>query len=163
MQGYEVRTIDGDKIGHVVETNDEFLIIEHGLLKTKHALPRKLAEVDEAAGVVTTTLSKQLVYDSPKVKGGDLDHETIAEHYGLAEGYSDPPTRGLGDLEPDDPARTAEQDAERFGVDPVEDRIRIREGLSTHEGPLDEPMYSPGVTGGDRRRDYPRDEPPKDD
>ena len=162
MQGYEVVTIDGDKIGHVVGEDGEFLIVEHGLLKKKHALPRKLTEVDEAAGVVRTTLSKELVYDSPKVDG-DLDHETIAEHYGLAEGYPDPPTRGVGDLEPDDPAWTAEQDAERFGVDPIEDRIRIHEALSTGEGPLDEPLYSPGVTGGDRRLDYPKDEPPKDD
>jgi hypothetical protein len=50
-------------------------------------------------------------------------------------------------LEPDDPAGTAEQDAERYGVDPIEDRIRIHDALSSHEGPLDEPTYSPGVTG----------------
>jgi hypothetical protein len=162
MQGYEVVTIDGDKIGHVVGEDGEFLIVEHGLRKTKHALPRKLTEVDEAAGVVTTTLSKELVNDSPKVKG-DLDHEAIAEHYGLAEGYPDPPTRGLGDLEPDDPAWTAEQDAERLGVNPIEDRIRIEKALSTREGPLDEPGYSPGVTGGDRRLDYPKEDREHDD
>ena len=162
MQAYEVVTIDGDKLGHVVGEDGEFLIIEHGLRKTKHALPRKLTEVDEAAGVVRTTLSKEIVNESPKVKG-DLDHETIGEHYGLAEGYPDPPTRGLGDLEPDDPAWTAEQDAERLGVNPIEDRIRIEKALSTNEGPLDEPEYSPGVTGGDRRLDYPKDEREHDD
>ncbi len=162
MQGYEVVTIEGDKLGHVVGEDGEFLIIEHGLRKTKHALPRKLTEVDEAAGVVRTTLSKEIVNDSPKVKG-DLDHEVIGEHYGLAEGYPDPPTRGLGDLEPDDPAYTAEQDAERLGVNPIEDRIRIEKALSTNEGPLDEPEYSPGVTGGDRRLDYPKVDRENDD
>jgi hypothetical protein len=162
MQRYEVVTFDGDKIGHVVGEDGEFLIIEHGLRKTKHAVPRKLTEVDEAAGVVRTTLSKELINDSPKVKG-DLDHEAIGEHYGLAEGFADPPTRGLGDLEPDDPAWTAEQDAERFGVNPIEDRVAIHEALSTGEGPFDEAPSSPGVTGGDRRRDYPRSKPSDDD
>src|SRR6266581_5589239 len=52
MQGYEVVTIEDDKLGHVVGEDGEFLIVEHGLLKKKHALPRKLTEVDEAAGVV---------------------------------------------------------------------------------------------------------------
>ena len=163
MQGYEVVTIDGDKLGHVVGEDGEFLIVEHGLLKKKHAVPRKLTEVDQAVGVVRTTLSKEIVYDSPKVDGDNLDHETIAEHYGLAEGYADPPTRGLGELEPDDPAWTAEQDAERLGVNPIEDRIRSEKALSTGEGPFDEASYSPGVTGGDRRLDYPKDEREHDD
>jgi hypothetical protein len=136
MQGYDVRTIDGEKIGHVVDTKDDYLIVEHGLLKTKHALPQTFAEVDEREGIVRTTLSKQLVHSSPKVDG-ELDRIAVAEHYGLAEGLSDPPTRGLEDLEPDGPAWTS-------------------------EGRLDEASYSPGATGGDRRLDYPKDDPPKD-
>src|ERR1051326_561820 len=110
MERYDVRTIDGDKIGHVVGEDGEFLIIEHGLLKTKHALPRVLAEVDDAEQIVRTTLSKDLVYDSPKVDG-EVDHAAVAEHYGLAEGFEDAPTRGLGDLEPDDPALVANESA----------------------------------------------------
>jgi hypothetical protein len=47
MQGYDVRTIDGD-----------YLVVEHGLLKTKHALPTVFAEVDADEQVVRTTLSK---------------------------------------------------------------------------------------------------------
>ena len=31
--------------------------------------------------------------------------------------------------------------------------------VSSGEGPLDGPQYSPGVTGGDRVRDYPKDSP----
>ena len=104
MKGYDVRTIDDDKVGHVVDTDGDFFIVEHGLLKSKHALPMTFAEVDEDAGVVRTTLSKSLIHDSPKVNG-EIDRQAIAEHYGLAEGFTDPPTRGLGDvLEPDDPA-----------------------------------------------------------
>ena len=155
MQGYDVRTIDNDKIGHVVDTDGDYLIVEHGLLKTKHALPKTFAEVDAEEQVVRTTLSKGLIYDSPKING-ELDRTAVAEHYGLAEGFTDPPTRGLGDLEPDDPARTAEQDAARAGIDPVEERVSIRQGSARGEGPFDEPPSSPGVTGGDRRRDYPK-------
>ena len=106
------------------------------------------AEVDENAGVVRTTLSKSLIHDSPKVNG-EIDRQAIAEHYGLAEGFTDPPTRGLGDVLPDDPA---------FGADDgVEERVAVRNAMTTGEGPLDEPPSSPGVTGGDRRRDYPSD------
>jgi hypothetical protein len=150
MQGYDVCTIDGDKIGHVIDTNEDFLIVEHGLLKTKHALPMVFAEVDEDEHVVRTTLSKDLIYRSPKVNG-ELDRTAVAEHYGLAEGFTDPPTRGLGDLEPDDPAYAADE--------PLQERVAVRKALAGDEGPLDEPMSSPGITGGDRRRDFPKDYP----
>ena len=147
---YEVVTIDGDKIGHLVDEQGEYLIVEHGLLKSKHALPKTFAETDETEGVIRTTLSKQLVYDSPKVNG-HFDQAAIAEHYGLAEGFTDPPTRGLGELEPDDPAFVANE--------PLHERIVGRNEVAEDEGPLDAAGYSPGATGGDRRRDYPRDVP----
>ena len=100
-----------------------------------------------------TTLSKALIYDSPKVNG-ELDRQAVAEHYGLAEGYEDPITRGAGELLPDDPARSAEEDAVRAGIDPVHERVEIKEGLAPGEGPYDR-GNSPGFTGGDRFRDAP--------
>jgi hypothetical protein len=148
MEGYDVRTIDGDKIGHVIGTDGDYLIVEHGLLKSKHALPQTFAEVDDGEQVVRTTLSKDLIYDSPKV-GGELDRIAVAEHYGLAEGFTDPPTRGLGELEPDDPAWAADE--------PLRERIVARKEVAGSEGPSDDAPPSPGVTGGDRRRDYPKD------
>jgi hypothetical protein len=129
LDSYDVLTIDDDKVGHVIEDHGDYLIVEHGLLKTKHALPRTFAEIEPDAKIVRTTLSKQLIHDSPKV-GDDYDRREIAEYYGLAEGYEDPVTRGAGDLLPDDPARSAEEDAIRAGVDPVQERLRVREGLS---------------------------------
>jgi hypothetical protein len=155
MEGYDVKTIDGDKIGHVVDSDGDYLIVEHGLLKSKHALPTTFAEVDGDEHVVRTTLSKRLIYDSPKING-ELDRIAVAEHYGLAEGFTDAPTRGLGDLEPDDPAWTAEQDAAPVGID-VQERVSIRQAGARGEGSNDEPPSSPGVTGRDRRRDYPKD------
>ncbi len=147
MHGYDVLTVDDEKIGQVVDVDDDYLIVEHGLRHTKHALPQVFAAVEPDASIVRTTLSKQLVYDSPKVNG-EVDRTAVAEHYGLAEGYEDPPTRGLGDLLPQDPALGAE--------DSGPDRVRIREGVSSGKGDLDR-GNSPGLTGGDRYRDYPRD------
>jgi hypothetical protein len=129
MDGYDVLTTDGDKVGHVLEDDGDYLIVEHGLLKTKHALPRTFAEIEPDAKILRTTLSKQLIHDSPKV-GDDYDRHEVAEYYGLAEGYEDPVTRGAGELLPDDPARSAEEDAMRAGVNPVQERLRVREGLS---------------------------------
>ena len=149
MHGTDVVTIDGDKIGHVVDERDGFLIVEHGLLKSKHAIPQKCVEA-EGEGVLRTTLSKSLVHDSPKVNG-EFDREAIAEHYGLAEGFEDPPTRGLGIVEPDDPAFTDDRS--------FQERLRASKEVSSGEGPDDGPQYSPGVTGGDRVRDYPKDSP----
>ncbi len=154
MHGFDVLTFDDEKVGHVVGEEGDYLIVEHGLLKTHHALPRTFADVDDSAHVVRTTLSKQLIHHSPKVNG-ELDQQLIAEHYGLAEGYEDPITRGAGELLPDDPARSAEEDAVRAGVDPVHQRVGLREGLSSGEGAHDR-GNSPGITGGDRFRDAPR-------
>src|SRR6266542_2861651 len=148
MHGFDVRTFDDDTVGHVVGEEGDYLIVEHGLRKTHHALPRTFADVDDSAQVVRTTLSKQLIYDSPKANG-ELDRQAVAEHYGLAEGFTDPLTRGLGDLEPDDPAYAADE--------PLRERVAVRKALAGDEGPLDEAPPSPGVTGGDRRRDYPKD------
>lgn len=149
MQGYDVRAIDGDKIGHVIDTDGDYLIVEHGLLKSKHALPLTFAEVDADNKVVRTTLSKDLIYDSPKVNG-ELDRQAVAEHYGLAEGFTDPTTRGLdNDLEADDSAYTADES--------LREHIEVRKEVVAGEGSFDEPPSSPGVTGGDRRRDFPKD------
>jgi hypothetical protein len=148
MKGYDVRTIDDNKIGHVVDADGDFLIVEHGLLHSKHALPKTFAEVDADEQVVRTTLSKDLIYDSPKVNG-ELDRQAVLEHYGLAEGFTDPTTRGLDDgLEPDDSSYSAEPS--------IREHVEVRKEVVAGEGPFDEPPSSPGLTGGDRRRDYPK-------
>ena len=149
MQGYDVLTVDDDKIGHIVDLDGDYLIVEHGLLHTKHALPRTFAEIDEEAKIVRTTMSKQLVHESPKVNH-EIDRTAVAEHYGLAAGYEDPPTRGAGELLPDDPALAADDSAT------VRERVRVHKGLTSGHGDLDR-GESPGLTGGDRYKDYPRD------
>lgn len=132
MEGYEVITSDARKAGRVAEVKGDNLIIEHGLLfKSRHAVPKVLAHADESEQVVRLSVSSELVQNSPKVDNGHVDQQAVAQHYGLAAGEPAPETKGYGELTPDDPARSAEQEELRTGVEPApERRARIREGRS---------------------------------
>ena len=99
MEGYDLRTIDGDKVGRVVDTDGDYLIVEHGLLKTKHALPKQYAEVHAEKDVVQTNLTKELIYESPKIDG-EVDAAAVDKYYDDCAGLSDAPTRAsVADLE----------------------------------------------------------------
>jgi hypothetical protein len=107
MDGYDLITSDDKRLGHVVGTAGDNVIVEHGhLRKTRHAIPQTFIDVHDDESVVRTTLSKQLIDDSPKVADdGDVDEEQIAAYYGLASGDSTAPaTEGYGALNADDPA-----------------------------------------------------------
>jgi len=133
MEGYEVIGSDGGKLGHVVEIEGDLLVIEEGKLrKARYAIPKAFAHPDDQEQVVRLTVSKELVEDSPPLKNGDLDRKAVAAHYGLAEGYEAPETEGDGDLTPDDPAWSAEQEELRTGVEPApKQRAESREGQET--------------------------------
>ena len=130
MEGFEVVTSDDCKIGHVVEVRDGHLIVEHGLLKkTCHAVPETFAHEDPANNTVRLSVSKAIVETSPKLENGTFDTEAVAEHFGLAEGFVAPETEGYGELLPDDPGVSADQDAFRAGRQPADqERAEIREG-----------------------------------
>jgi hypothetical protein len=136
MEGYEVITSDERKAGHVVAVKGDNLIVEHGLLlKKQHAVPKVLAHEDASERVVRLSVSSELVDASPKVDDGQVDQRAVAQHYGLASGEPAPETEGYGELSPDDPARSAEQEQLRAGVEPAPaHRARMREG-ETEPGP----------------------------
>ena len=148
MEGYDVITSDEHKLGHVVGTIGDNVVVEHGTLrKTKHAVPKVFVHADDAEKVVRLTISKELVEDSPKLNGDEPDEQAIAEHYGLAEGYAEPETLGDGELLPDDPAWSAEEQELRTGVPTAEqERLRARQG--------DEFPESPGLLGERTPRPY---------
>jgi hypothetical protein len=129
MDGYDVVTSDDRRIGTVVETRGDYLIVEHGkLLKTRHALPKAFAHPIDAERLVRVTVSKELVAESPKV-GDRWDERAIARHYGLAGGTDHPETEGDRVILHDDPAESASVDGARHGVKPAEqERAEIREG-----------------------------------
>jgi hypothetical protein len=132
MEGYEVITSDDRKAGRVTEVKGDNLIVENGLLlKRRHAVPKVLAQADESEQVVRLSVSSELVENSPKVDNDHIDQQAVAQHYGLAAGEPAPATEGYGELTPDDPALSAEQEELRTGVEPAAARrARIREGES---------------------------------
>jgi len=100
MEGYDVVTIEDEKVGKVVGTHGDHLIVEQGTIrKSKHALPRTFAEVDESEKVVRMTVTKDIFCDSPKVNG-EVDETAIALHYGLAGNSEAPPTEGYAGITP---------------------------------------------------------------
>jgi len=138
MEGYEVITFDDEKAGTVVGRQGQFLIVEHGsIFKHRRPLPDTFATVDDDAGVVRATVSKDVLESAPQLEDDTVDERAAAEHYGL-ETASD----GLPD---EDTPLSAERAA-------IEERAEQHGRLAPGEGPNDE-LASPGITGGDRRRD----------
>ena len=137
MEGYEVISSDDHKLGEVVEVKGDNLIVERGMLrKSKHAVPKVFAEPDGSEKVVRLTIPEDVVGTSPKLDNGEVDQRGVAEHYGLAAGDPAPETEGYGELLPDDPARSAEEQELRTGVEPAaQQRANVRKG----DAPLDEP------------------------
>src|SRR5215210_516760 len=136
MQNYDVVTNDDKKVGHVVDTQGDFLVVEHGLLrKTRTAIPRDMAAVDEPEHTIRLSVSKEVFEDAPTLQDGELDTAAVAAYYGLADGSTTPDTEGYGDVTSGDPARTAEQDARRYGDEsPEQERARIREQEGAETG-----------------------------
>jgi hypothetical protein len=130
MEGFEVVTSDDCKLGHVVDVREGHLVVEHGLLKkTRHAVPEVFAHADDAEKTVRLSVSKDIVESSPKLENGSFDTQAVAEHFGLAAGTPGPGTEGYGDVLPDDPARSADQDLLRAGQEPADkQRAETREG-----------------------------------
>jgi hypothetical protein len=124
MEGYEVITSDDQRLGKVVHVEDGYLVVEHRhlLKERRHAIPLAFAHADDAEQVVRLSVSKELIEDGPELKDGEFDRKAIAAHYGLAEGYVSPETLGDGELLPDDPALSEEQEDLRLGREPAAER-----------------------------------------
>jgi hypothetical protein len=155
MDGFDVFTFDDHKVGHVVGRSGRFLVVEHGtVFKHRRPVPETFATVDEDARVVRLNISKEILESAPEVRDGDVDEAASADHYGLAGGYAAPETVGYGRIEDSETALSAErEELDRLGTSATEERAERLGRLEPGQGPDDRPMPSPGVTGGDRRRD----------
>ena len=81
MEGYDVVSSDDQKVGHVVETQNGYLIVESGMLrKTKHAIPLDMTRLDNEDEAVRLTVSKQMVEEGPTVDDGDW--QSVEDYYG---------------------------------------------------------------------------------
>jgi hypothetical protein len=160
MDGYDfITAVDDKRWGTVVGRQDDYVIVEHGTLR-KHcyAVPESAVEVDESAQQVRTTLSGEIIGESPRVEGDSADWNAVARHYGLAETEAAPPTEGYGDTVAGDPALGAEYQEGRAGIDTAtEERARIREGDADATDAM--PDESPALLG-DRLADVREDEKP---
>jgi hypothetical protein len=128
MEGYNVNTSDEFTLGKVTRVEDDHLIVEeHDRHKRQFAIPLVFAGADDAERVVNLTVSKELVENGPQVKDGEFDREAVAEYYGLADGPIE--------LDPDDPAWSAEQENLRLGLEPsAEHRARMLEHKTGSSG-----------------------------
>ena len=160
MEGFDAITFNDERAGTVVGRDGEFLIVEHGtIFKHRRAVPDTFATVDEDAGVVRFTVSKDILEGAPEVEDDVVDRQATAEHYGLAEGFAVPETLGYGDIEPGEPGVSSERVGADHGIEPAaEERAALHGRVGRGEGPLDAGPPSPSVTGGDRRRDAPNPE-----
>lgn len=158
MEGYEVITFDDQKAGTVVGREGQFLIVEHGsIFKHRRPVPDTFATVDEDANVVRLTVSKEILETAPELHDDELDVGAAAAHYGLAEGDAHPETLGYGRVAPTDPATSAETERLATGelTGPAE-RATMHGHLGPGQGRNDRGLASPGITGGDRGRDFER-------
>jgi hypothetical protein len=156
MNGYDfITAVDDKKWGTVVDQQGDYVIVEHGTLrKHRYAVPKSSVDVDEDAKEVRTTLSGELISESPKVDDG-FNRKDIDRHYGLTGTEVAPATEGYGDTVSDDPARGAEYQEQQAGLDPaVEERARIREGSTESTDGM--PDESPALLG-DRLSDVPEE------
>jgi hypothetical protein len=82
VDGQEVVTNDGHRIGTVIAERDDCVILETGhVFKTKHAIPR--AFLHEHEGVLRATVTKDVVDASPKIDLAQWDCGEVRQHYGL--------------------------------------------------------------------------------
>lgn len=157
MNEYDfITAVDDKKWGTVVDQQGDYVIVEHGTLrKHRYAVPRSSVDVDEDAKEVRTTLSGELISESPKVDDG-FNRDDVDRHYGLTGTEVASPTEGYGDTVSDDPARGAEYQEQQAGLDTaVEERAKIREGSAETTDAM--PDESPALLG-DRLSDVPKEE-----
>lgn len=150
MHGYEVITSNHDKVGRVVGEVDDWLIVEQGtVFKSRHPLPRRFATKLEGSDEVCVNLPKDMIHESPKVKGDtEFDRQAAAEHYGLAGALEQPATEGYGDTTDDDPAWGPDVDAQAAGMAPAEQRrAQVRDHVRHERTPR-----SPGFLGERKRK-----------
>jgi hypothetical protein len=120
MQGYDVVTSDGHKIGEVVDERDDCLIVEHGhVFKAKHAIPKTFTSIDETEPIVHATITKDVFDDGPKVTE-DWDSEAVLRHYGLVGAVAEPD-------ETEDPSEPAATEADD---NTVAERAAMRDGTT---------------------------------
>jgi hypothetical protein len=158
MEGQEVVTSDDQKLGTVIAERDDCVIIETGtIFKAKHAIPREF--LHEHDGVLRSTVTKDVIGDSPKVDPDKFDVQAVREHYGLVDHFLvDPDADGLDSAETAGAAQGVNPaPAERIaqlgdGSDPSMDSpvIRDRQANAADPGGVTANLSDRNRTGGEK-------------
>jgi hypothetical protein len=85
VEGFKVMTNTGLEVGHVDRVESGVIVVEHGVLKHRFAVPHELAHVDDDAKIVHLTVSKALLDDAPKMHHDRVDIAAVAAYYGYDE------------------------------------------------------------------------------
>jgi hypothetical protein len=86
VNGYRVITYNDETVGEIVDESETMLVIEcgHWPRKTRHALPKRYASVDESARSVRMQVSKELLASSPRLTPKQpIDERAVADFFGL--------------------------------------------------------------------------------
>jgi len=138
MDGFDfVTAVDDKRWGTVVGQEAGYVIVEHGTLrKHRYAVPESSIDVNEQEREVRTTISGEMISESPKVDD-EFDRAAVERHYGFddADGPSAAETSG--------------------GESAVEQRAQIRGGSAESTDGM--PDESPALLG-DRLSDVREDE-----
>jgi hypothetical protein len=131
MDGFKVVTYDDEELGIVKRGQGRYVVVESGFLhRTTRAIPTTFAESSAGEEVVRVTISKELFEESPTLHDDELDVHAIDEYYGLAAGSDSPQTEGDGEMLPDDPGRSAEEQGFRSGIEPTgAKRVAMRDHM----------------------------------
>ena len=116
MEGYDVVTIEDEKVGKVVDTHGDNLIVEQERSASRSTRCRTFAEVDDGEQMVRMTVTKDIFCDSPKIDG-EVDETAIALHCGLAEDSAAPATEGHDETTPR--SRSARRPASSWAARPI--------------------------------------------
>ena len=120
MEDFEViSAADDKKLGTVVREEGDYVVFEHGLIRKQlHAIPKTTIEVDVEGRQVRTSLSKDLIADSPEVEDDRLDTEALARHYGAPDTSEEAVMERLatrGEVEGDRPGGIPEESPAMLG------------------------------------------------
>lgn len=87
MQGYDVITSEGDKVGHVTGTSGIYAIVENGLIRhSRHVVPLEFLNPVEGEEICRTPLSKDMIHDAPEADGdGNFDEQQVVVYYGIEQ------------------------------------------------------------------------------
>jgi hypothetical protein len=85
VRGYQVVTSDDRTVGRVADVQEEYVVVESGLLHRRKPVPKEFVHLRNGDKKVFVTVQKSVLDDAPRVRrDGSFDVDEADRHYGLA-------------------------------------------------------------------------------